>query len=92
MEFDSDDDFDFSDDDQSEEDTGSKPAEDEIETKEVEKKVTGVRHLLELKETLQLDSFSAKKKNRKERKKRLKEKKRLQKQIQAGELCLMMLE
>lgn len=77
---DSDDDFDFSDDDQLDEDTGSNPA----ETKEVEKKVTGVRHLLELKESLQLDKFSAKKKSRKERKKRQQEKKRLKKQMEAG--------
>ncbi len=46
--------------------------------------VTGVKHLLELKKTLELDSFKEKKSNRKERKKRQKERKRLQKKGLTG--------
>ena len=54
--------------------------------KSLAKKVTGVKHLVELKQALQLDSFSAKKKSKQAKKKRQKERKRLQKQQQTGYL------
>jgi hypothetical protein len=50
----SDEDFDYSDDEDIEDDHGSKPEE------KPEKRVIGAKHLLQLKETLQLDSFKAK--------------------------------
>ena len=84
MDFDSDDeDFNFSDDKHSEDGDKSKNLEETFE-KSPAKKVTGVKHLLELKQTLQLDSFSAKKKSKQAKKKRQKEIKWLQKQQQTG--------
>jgi hypothetical protein len=77
----SDEDFDFSD-----EDTETKASTEEFAIKRPGKKVFGQKHLLELKKTLELDSFKEKKNTRKERKRRQKERKRLQKKQLAGSL------
>ena len=82
-----DDDLDFSDDGFESIDSPNERSTDATEKKADKKSsgvVTGVKHLLELKKTLELDSFKEKKSNRKERKKRQKERKRLQKKGLTG--------
>ena len=81
------DDLDFSDDGFESIDSPKERSTDLTEKKADKKSsgvVTGVKHLLELKKTLELDSFKEKKSNRKERKKRQKERKRLQKKGLTG--------
>jgi hypothetical protein len=82
MDHSSDDDFDFSDDEI--ENGVSQNLTEPVKRPDSKKVVAGVKHLLELKETLSLDSFKEKKSNKKERKRRQKERKRLQKKGLAG--------
>ena len=84
MDHSSDEDFDFSDDDLEIEKDLRQNQDEPAAVKRPEKVVTGVKHLLELKETLALDLFKEKNSNKKERKKRQKERKRLQKKGLAG--------
>jgi hypothetical protein len=51
---------------------------------DTKKKVQGLRHLLDLKQSLDLDKFQQKKSNKKERKKRQKERQKLKKLAERG--------
>jgi hypothetical protein len=70
------DDYDLSDDEPSRGDVAASAA--------TPKRVTGAKHLEALRQTLQLDDFSAKSGRKRERKRRQRERKRLQKSQQAG--------